>query len=121
MPPKLDLDAIACRIRGLLAGGDGGDLKATARRLRVDSDALERSIDPVNPYPSLSVITAVVREYGVDPIWLTYGEYDPTVHGLIADKGPTVTPADLLLLLDSAQWTRPDESAEQRPARQLGD
>jgi hypothetical protein len=121
MSPKLDLDAIAGRIRGILASSDAGDLKATARRLRVDSDALARSVDLVMPYPSLSVITAVVREYGVDPIWLTYGEYDPTVHGLIADKGPTVTPADLLLLLDSAQWTRPDEPADQRPARQLGD
>ncbi len=119
MSPKLDLNAIAGRIRGLLAGSDAGDLKATARRLRVDSDALARSVDPVNPYPSLSVITAVVREYGVDPIWLTYGEYDPTAHGLIAEKGPTVTPADLLLLLDSAQWSRPDEPAEHRPARQL--
>jgi hypothetical protein len=121
MSPKLDLHAIAGRIRGLLAGRDAGDLKWTARRLRVGSDALERSIDPVNPYPSLSVITAVVREYGVDPIWLTYGEYDPTVHGLIADKGATVTSADLLLLLDSAQWSRPDEAAEHRPARQLDD
>ncbi len=121
MSPKLDLDAIAGRIRGLLAGSDAGDLKATARRLRVDAEALERSVDPVNPYPSLSVMTALVRDYGVDPIWLTYGEYDPTAHGLIADKGATVTPADLLLLLDSAQWSRPDEPAEQRPVRQLGD
>lgn len=121
MSPKLDLEAIAGRIRALLGDRDAGDLNATARRLRVAPDALERSVDPVNPHPSLSVMTALVRDYGVDPIWLTYGEYDPTSHGLIVDKGPTVTPADLLFLLDSAQWARADEPAEHRPARQLGD
>ncbi len=121
MSPKLDLAAIAGRIRGLLAGSGASDLKAMARRLRVDSEALERSVDPVRPSPSLSVMTALVREYGVDPIWLTYGEYDPISHGLIAEKGPSVTSADLLLFLNSAQWSRPDEPAEQRPARQLND
>jgi hypothetical protein len=120
MSPKLDLDAIAGRIRGLLTGRDAVDLSATARRLRVVSDALEHSVDRLRPRPSLSVMTALVRDYGVDPTWLAYGEYDPRTHALIAEKGSTVTSDDLLLILDSPKWHRRDEPADHRLERQLG-
>jgi len=69
---------IAARIRGLLSGqGEPGVLAA---RLRVDETALRMSIDELSPYPTLDVIAAVVREYGIDPSWLITGDYDSTSH-----------------------------------------
>ena len=69
---------IAARIRGLLAGqGDPGELAA---RLHVDETALRMSLDELSPYPTLDVIAAIVREYGVDPNWLITGEYDSGAH-----------------------------------------
>lgn len=77
-------------------------------------------MDRLSPYPSLSVVTALVRDYGVDPTWLAYGEYDAASHALIAERGPSVTAADVLLILESPKWSRVDEPAEQRPGRQFG-
>lgn len=70
--------AIAARIRGLLSGQ--GDTAALAARLRVDEVALRISIDGLSPYPTMGVIAAVVREYGVDPSWLLTGEYNAAAH-----------------------------------------
>ena len=71
---------IAARIRGLLVGQDGGDLGATAVRLRVDATSLHMSVDEQSPYPTLDVIAAIVREYGVDPRWVLTGDYDSVTH-----------------------------------------
>lgn len=71
---------IAARIRGLLTGQDGGDLAKTAARLRVDATSLHVSVDEMAPYPTLDVIAAVIREYGVDPSWLLTGLYDSLTH-----------------------------------------
>lgn len=70
--------AIAARIRGLLSGQ--GDLSSLAVTLRVDEVALRISIDELSPYPTMGVIAAVVREYGVDPSWLLTGEYNAGAH-----------------------------------------
>ena len=75
-----DRIAIAARIRGLLSGQDGGDPAAAAARLGVDEVGLRMSIDDLAPNPTIDVIGAVVRAYGVDPVWLLTGEYDPTLH-----------------------------------------
>jgi hypothetical protein len=71
---------IASRIRGLLSGQDEGSLAVIARRLRVDVTSLLMSIDEAAPHPTLDVIAAVVREYGVDPCWLLTGYYDCLTH-----------------------------------------
>jgi len=71
---------IAARIRGLLSGQDDADVSLTARRLRVDATSLHMSIDEDAPYPTIDVIAAVVREYGVDPCWLLTGLYDSISH-----------------------------------------
>jgi hypothetical protein len=71
---------IAARIRGLLAGQDGGDMTLLANRLRVDATSLHMSVDESAPYPTLDVIAAVIREYGIDPCWLLTGYYDPLTH-----------------------------------------
>jgi hypothetical protein len=71
---------IAARLRALLMGQDGGDLGVTASRLKVDATSLHMSIDETAPYPTLDVIAAVIREYGVDPAWLLTGLYDTVTH-----------------------------------------
>ena len=38
------------------------------------------SIDELAPYPTIDVLTAVVREYGIDPCWLLTGDYDSATH-----------------------------------------
>jgi hypothetical protein len=75
-----DRIAIAARIRGLLAGQDAGDPSAAAARLGVDEVGLRMSIDTLAPNPTIDVIGAIVTAYGVDPVWLLTGEYDPAVH-----------------------------------------
>lgn len=70
--------AVASRIRGLLSGQ--GDLRELAMRLGVDEMALRISTDELSPYPTMGVIAAVIREYGVDPSWLLTGDYNASVH-----------------------------------------
>jgi hypothetical protein len=88
--------AIASRIRGLLGGqGDPGTLAA---RLRVDEVALRITIDELSPYPTMSVIAAVIREFGVDPSWLLTGEYSPAAHREILDATTGELPGVLLTI-----------------------
>jgi hypothetical protein len=118
MSPILDLQAIAARIGGLLAG-QTGDVTEAATRLGVGAEALRKSIDRQFPHPSLDVLVAVVRHFGVDPAWLLYGEYDTFTHSLSADRGDTLTPVDLLALGESPRFVKADEPPEQRLRAQL--
>lgn len=83
-----DPRCIAARIRGLIAGQEAGVIEATARRLGVGELALRMSIDELAPVPAFEVITAIVREYGVDPTWLVTGEYDAQTHRIALDTEP---------------------------------
>ena len=38
------------------------------------------SVDKISPYPTIDVVAAVVRDYGVDPTWLLTGEYNSATH-----------------------------------------
>jgi hypothetical protein len=120
MSPKLDSAGIAERIRSLLGDQDGGDAAATALLLGIDSNSLSRSIDRHLPHPSLSVMTAIVRHYGVDPSWLAYGEYDPTTHGIASEMGKAISNDDVLKLLDSPKRSAEQEIPSYRPESQLG-
>lgn len=75
-----DRAGIAERLRELIGGRDGGDLVATAERLRVEELSLRMSIDQLSPHPTIEVVMAVIREYGVDPTWLLTGEYQSSSH-----------------------------------------
>ena len=66
-----------------------------AHDLGVEELALRMSIDEVSPHPTIDVMIAVVRHYGVDPNWLLTGEYDPALHRVVADD-PTPKLADVL-------------------------
>jgi hypothetical protein len=70
---------IAERLRALI-GQDQGDFAASAERLRVEELSLRMSVDHISPHPTIEVILAVVREYGVDPTWLLTGKYDSSSH-----------------------------------------
>jgi hypothetical protein len=80
--------AIATRLRGLLAGQDGGDIAATARRLNVEEVSLRMSIDEDSPYPTLDVLAAVVAQYGVDPSFIVTGQYNGASHRVVLEGGP---------------------------------
>ena len=91
--------AIAARIRGLL-GGQDSSLSDAARRLKVDEVSLRMSIDDLAPYPTVDVISAVVRVYGVDPSWLLTGDYDAATHRTVADKQTGELPIAINSLID---------------------
>ena len=91
--------AIAARIRGLL-GGQDSTLSDAAKRLRVDEISLRMSVDTLAPYPTVDVIAAIVREYGVDPTWLLTGDYDAATHRTIADKHTGELPIAIHNLID---------------------
>lgn len=76
----IDRAGIAQRIRGLIGEPDGGDYAGTASRLGVEELSLRLSVDELSPHPTMEVILAIVREYGVDPGWLLTGEYQTSSH-----------------------------------------
>ena len=71
---------IAARIRALIVDQSAAGLNAVAGRLRVDEQALRRSIDEALPDPAIDVLVAIVRDLGVDPTWLLTGEYAAATH-----------------------------------------
>lgn len=71
---------IAQRIRGLLGADEAADYEFASRRLGVSEVSLRMSVDELEPHPTLEVLAALVREYGVDPNWLLTGIYDSGGH-----------------------------------------
>ncbi|HEX7020194.1 MAG TPA: hypothetical protein VF159_09305 [Gemmatimonadaceae bacterium] len=74
----LDRHAVAERIRALLSGTDS--LASAAERLDVPSNVLAMAIDDTVPYPTLELLDAIIRVFGVDPAWLVTGRYDSATH-----------------------------------------
>lgn len=93
---NIDRHAIAKRIRGLIGPLQPDTLVQVAKRLRVSELALRLSVDPDSPQPTLDVVAAVIREYGVDPMWLLSGEYQTETHRLAEED----TTASLLGALE---------------------
>ena len=89
MNSPIDPRAVAARLRALISGPSGaqdGLIERTALRLKVSEVAVRISIDDLEPHPSIEVLDAVVREYGVDPNWLLTGDYDIASHRLALDE-----------------------------------
>jgi hypothetical protein len=78
--PILDRIGIATRLRSLLGGQQSEDLRLTADRLGVEESALRLSMDELAPYPTVAVVVAAIRKYGLDPTWLLTGQYDAGTH-----------------------------------------
>jgi transcriptional regulator with XRE-family HTH domain len=81
-----DPHAIAARIRGLIGGQDQGIIERIARRLGVSAMSLRLSVDDDEPTPTIDVLNAMVRVYGVDPTWLITGEYDAASHRVAVES-----------------------------------
>ncbi len=58
-----------------------------AARLGVEELSLRLSIDELSPHPTVEVLDAVIREYGVDPTWLLTGAYDSGSHRMAMETG----------------------------------
>ena len=101
----LDRIGIAARLRGLIGGQLSGDIGAVARKLAVDEVSLRMSIDPLAPYPTLDVLSAVVVVYGVDPTWLITGDYDSGTHRSVAESEPERAHSHMRDLLRAFQQT----------------
>lgn len=82
---SVDRAGIAARLRGLLGGSENPDLAAVADRLGVEELALRMSIDELSPHPTVEVLAAVIRVYGIDPSWLLTGTYDANTHRSVMD------------------------------------
>jgi hypothetical protein len=87
-----DRGGIAERVRTIV-GNDALDIATLAKRLRVEESVLLLAIDPADARPTVDVIVAVIREYGVDPTWILTGEYDASTHRQATD-------GDRAMLLD---------------------
>jgi len=61
-----------------------------ASRLHVDEAELRMTVDSESPRPTMDVLLAVIREYGVDASWLLTGEYDLATHRRIAEADRSV-------------------------------
>src|SRR4051812_17284086 len=110
-----DNHLVSKRIRGLIAGQDGGNIAATAARLRVAELSLQMAVDELSPEPTAEVLLAIVRDYGVDPMWLITGEYDSATHRRAMEEDHEATALAIGALLRKAT------PAEIQPPGVLGD
>lgn len=74
-------------MRSLIGAQDNGELGETAARLGLEEVSLRMSIDEDSPHPTVEVLAAVIREYGVDPTWLLTGVYDASTHRSAMESG----------------------------------
>jgi transcriptional regulator with XRE-family HTH domain len=91
----LDARAIAFRVRALLGDRGLAGRKQAARRLRVAETTLREAVRDDMPRPSLELLAAIIRKYGVDPTWLLFGEYDPATHRVSLEAGSAFTAHEL--------------------------
>jgi hypothetical protein len=96
MRPTLDSREIAIRVRALIGGQHAGDVEGAAERLSVSERTLRISVDELAPRPTLEVLAAIIREYGVDPSWLLFGVYDSATHRAAIEHEGGMGPSDLL-------------------------
>jgi len=118
-----DRFGIAARLRVLLAKSMEAGLPAVAKTLAVAEHSLRISVDEASPYPSIDVLVAVTRQYGVDPGWLVTGEYDAATHLLAttaAEEGHPSAIHQLIMRLTTQQrpdWSAPLATPPDRPER----
>jgi hypothetical protein len=92
-----DRIAIAERLRELI-GGPHRDLSDIAERLGLEELSLRMSIDEESPHPTVEVLAAVIKQYGIDPTWLLTGVYDASTHrsSMEDDHGTAARLRDLM-------------------------
>jgi hypothetical protein len=89
MPSVLDISSplspddragVAARLRALIDNPEHLEPGVVARQLGVSEVVLRMSIDEESPRPTIEVLVAAIRYFGVDPSWLLTGEYDSGLH-----------------------------------------
>lgn len=126
LPYVVNRMQIAERLRALLTPViRRSRIRSVADELHVKARTLRESIDEIAPSPSVDVLLAVVRCYGVDPTWLLTGEYDSATHrealehpasaarllartSLPRDRSTMPVLDDLLWRVDADEVTRAD-------------
>jgi hypothetical protein len=109
---NFDRVGIAERLRALVGGPSSPFLAEVAERLGLEELSLRMSIDEESPHPTLEVLAAVIREYGVDPTWLLTGIYDAATHRSAIESG-TTTPARIQELLGNGSSRISEPPVEQ--------
>jgi transcriptional regulator with XRE-family HTH domain len=71
---------IASRLRAILGIDAGANLEDLATQLDVEEVSLRMSIDSDSPFPTVDVLAAVARRYGIDPTYLLTGVYNIETH-----------------------------------------
>jgi hypothetical protein len=71
---------LAARIRSLVGPTDRDSLRRLACDLGVHDGELREILEYHTPYPSTSVLAAIVAAFSVDAGWLLTGEYSPSNH-----------------------------------------
>jgi hypothetical protein len=79
---EIDALALAARVQGLIQGRFAGDVRTAAQAVEVDEKELRDIVEHATDHPSLDVLAAIVRRFGVDACWLLTGEYDWKSHRL---------------------------------------
>jgi len=102
---------IAARLRCLIAG-QHHDLTEAARRLGVEELSLRISIDDISPFPTLDVLSAFVRHYGVDPSFVITGRYDASTHRRALDGNNDVVKDVIRELSPSTEKTLSEPTEE---------
>ena len=97
---NFDRIGVAKRLRELVGGPSSPFLAETAARLGLEELSLRMSIDEDSPHPTVEVLAAVIREFGVDPTWLLTGNYDAATHRSAMER-TTITPASVQALMGS--------------------
>ena len=86
LPPANDpiVEAIAARVRHVVARQRSRDLAATAQVLGVATEDFRRLIDEdshaIDAAFLVDVIAALTHHSGIDPRWLLSGDYDGSTH-----------------------------------------
>ena len=80
MYSRANAASLAARIRSLVGPTDRESVRRLACDLGVYEGELREIFEYLTPYPSTSVLAAIVAVYGVDAGWLLTGEYSPSAH-----------------------------------------
>src|SRR5438067_10087955 len=101
----LDWRAIAERVRGLVRVQHSADISLVARRLGVSELSLRASFENAQHPPSLDLLTAIVKTYGLDPSWVLTGAYDASTHRVALENNTDEIRITLHKLLLTASET----------------
>jgi len=91
-------------------------IEGCAQRLNVSELDLRATIDLEAPRPAVSVMVAVVRSFGIDPMWLITGEYNAGTHHE-AIQGSSAEVESLIRSLMHRSTTAPRPGAASQPPR----